>query len=433
MGTLWVARDGETLAPVAVKFSTQTLNASALRRFRREADALERLAHPNIVKLLGHGIEQGTPYIVMELLYGESLRGLIEHRSILAAGEALELLREAASGLATVHELGIVHRDVKPSNLFVCDSAGGRRTVKVIDFGIATGEVLKMETLSATSGLIGSPAYMSPEQARGEQVNHLTDVWALGVVAFQLLTGREPFAAPSLIETLQRICSGSVPRASALAEGLPAGVDELFGKAFARLPEQRFQSVGEFIAALEPLCQGAPLRAAVSLAPPAPAGRTLTTASYNNGLVAERPGAGSAWRGRGVAALLLAGAGLAGALWFTSQPSSDDATSPTAIVAPASAPPSAVSPAPVVAPLGEARPEPVSSVLAASSVPRPPLRSAARARPAAAAPRPPTPPVSSVSIDPVFGLPVSRTDARGSLDSHPAPRGSAGVATDGAR
>lgn len=246
MGAVWLARDNETQRLIAVKVLLErAIDDDAVKRFRREANALEHLDHPHIVRLLDHGVYNRAPFIAMELLDGESLKRFSKRRE-LPALEVLELLRQAAAGLAAAHALGIVHRDVKPSNLFVCHEPGAAR-VKVIDFGIARGDLLELSTQSADSRCIGSPAYMSPEQVRGEHVDQRADLWSLSVVAFKLLTGYEPFAGANVPETLERICSGKAPRASGSGRALPAALDAFFERAFAASVGARFQNVDELL------------------------------------------------------------------------------------------------------------------------------------------------------------------------------------------
>jgi serine/threonine protein kinase len=311
MGAVWVARDLRSDAVVALKLLHYSLaHRVAFRRFRREALALERLNHPNVVRIVAHGVDASAPFIAMELLQGENLRCLIERRGALPSRQALDITRHAASGLGAAHALGIVHRDVKPSNLFLCDGAGAG-TVKVVDFGIAIGELLETDSQSTGTGFIGSPAYMSPEQARAETVDRHADIWSLAVVAFQLLTGREPFAGANVPETLQRICSGQVPLPSLVASGLPLRLDEVFLRAFARKREHRFTDVSQFVDALDAAFAGVPDGAAISLPPVTRAGRTVATVSYVPGLAQL---ATPAWSGsrllRGASLLVLALAGL---------------------------------------------------------------------------------------------------------------------------
>jgi serine/threonine protein kinase len=424
MGTVWEARDVSGSA-VAIKFlSYSVANPAALRRFRREARALEQLNHPNVVRIIDHGLEDNVPFIAMELLNGQSLRSLLQDGP-LPPRQALEVLRDTALGLSAAHALGIVHRDVKPSNLFLCSGDAGSLT-KLIDFGIATGDRFETDSQASTTGMIGSPAYMSPEQARGERLNHSADVWSLAVVAFRMLTGREPFSGANIPETLQRICSGRVPRASEMASGLPAGIDKVFQRAFAAIPGERIASLAELTTALEAVYRAAPNIAATSLTPNK-TGRSDTTISF--GSVAARatrlPGGGRSWW---VAIALMAGA--VAALWRA--PSADDQTvatlpantqerareSPQVAAVPAAVANGAATAVRVVPRASEST-APAASPARKKTAPfKPPSPDTS---PKAAKPEPPTVPSSPLELpssviapelDPVFGLRVSKPDGR---------------------
>jgi serine/threonine-protein kinase len=409
MGAVWIARDTFTDSRVALKLlSHAATHRHASRRFRREAEALARLAAPNVVRILDHGVEGDVPYIAMELLEGESLRAFLERRGPLQVSEALELLAQAAAGLREAHRLGIVHRDVKPSNLFLVRSNSDQAVLKVIDFGIATGELLEQDSHASTTGFVGSPAYMSPEQARGEEVTSSTDVWSLAVVAFQALTGREPFAGANVPDTLQRICSGAPPVPSQAASGLPSALDGVFERAFSARPLERYQSVDDLLTALRTAVQGAEDCAAVSRDVPRPRGRRAETIAY---VPSARPKTTSETAGIKVAWTLATVALVAGLLLLarpstsssSSQPS--QASPPVAIKTQDSEPSvsevnsNGLSPSPAM-PLSAPAPEPH----------RPPRRSAKLPSPLAPAlsPAPSSAPKPEPArFDPVFGLPVA--------------------------
>ncbi len=411
MGTIWVARDAETGAAVALKFLNYTLGSHAsLRRFRREARALERLDHPNVVKMVDHGVEDSTPFIAMELLRGETIRSLLQRQSTLPPFEVVDIVRHAAAGLAAAHALGIVHRDVKPSNLFICTSDDDEALIKVIDFGIATGELLDTEGQSGTTGFIGSPAYMSPEQARAERVDRLADIWSLSVVAFQLLTGREPFNGANLPETLQRICSGQVPRASEMATGLPDGVDELFSRAFAPERSKRFQDVSELVASLESICLTGHKRAAISVRASIGVGRSSTTASFGNTESPPVPRPVTTWKTRALGAAV---AITLGAVSFvTLRRSAADAAPVARTRANASQDASAVTPplSTLAASAALAAEPPRESSAAPKVSPPPRHNSVAKTRADPSANVAPPSSARTVDLDPVFGLPVSGAD-----------------------
>lgn len=413
MGSVWLARDSADGSPLAVKFLSFSLtNRTAQRRFRREGRALQQLDAPNIVKLIRHGLDERSPYIAMELLQGVSLRAHLRSHEVLAPRTTLDVLKQAATGLGAAHAVGIVHRDVKPSNLFLCRSAQSP-LVKVIDFGIATGASLDGETQTSSTGIVGSPAYMSPEQARGEAVSQQADVWALAVVAFEMLTGREPFAGANVPDTFQRICSGTAPRASAMARNLPHALDAVFARAFARKLEDRFTDVFALAAAIEAAYLGAPNLPASPAAPQLLPTRTNTTASFGASIAAVSPKRPRPWTApRSGLALALVLTGLALLAFARPRP-------------PEAARTSAATPATVVAPsasLGKSS-EPVAA--SSRSVPKVAApaavaKAATRLPKAHGLPRPVTAPVTSstrlgapttpVDLDPTFGLPIGNLD-----------------------
>jgi serine/threonine-protein kinase len=281
MGYVWVADDETSEQRVAIKFQAgPRRDAIADRRFRREAQALAQLESPHIVRVLASGTDAGLSYIVMELLHGETLRQRCAARGPVEPARVVAWIREAAEGLGVAHRAGIIHRDVKPSNLFLASTTTGE-VLKIIDFGIAKGHVLDATSDGTASGLIGSPCYMSPEQARGESVDARSDLWALGVVAFQLLSGREPFLGANVPQTLQRICSGSVPRISEFAGDLPPSLDAFFRRAFAADRALRFESAAELAQAFARACEGE--------APQGLVGRSDTTQSIAMQMASVRP------------------------------------------------------------------------------------------------------------------------------------------------
>lgn len=196
MGEVWSAWHVALKREVAVKFlHAQMSDEYARRRFEREAQATASLEHPNIVRILDAGIsEDGQPYYAMELLTGKSLRSLVDEAGPLSQARAVRLLVQCAAGLAEAHQRGIIHRDVKPENLFVCEPGANERA-KVVDFGIA--KVIEADEgepkLSSTGWLAGTPAYMAPEVVRGETVSAESDVYALGGALYFALTGEPPF------------------------------------------------------------------------------------------------------------------------------------------------------------------------------------------------------------------------------------------------
>ncbi len=256
MGSVWLAHDRAENRSVAIKFQTAVLDASSERRFAREADALCRLSCPHVVRFFYAGRERGLSFIVMEHLIGHSLKRRLEQCGRLFPEEVTGLMWQAAIGLGSAHRAGIVHRDVKPSNLFMTVE-DGKDCLKVIDFGIAKGRGLSESTQG--SGTVGSPGYMSPEQALGERVDHRSDVWSLAVVAFTALCGKEPFTAENVPATLDRITRAQARQITREQPDLPPALDAFFARAFVQDPAHRFQSPSELAVHFERACQGVAL------------------------------------------------------------------------------------------------------------------------------------------------------------------------------
>lgn len=226
--------------------------SEVVTRFVREASAAGRIGNPHIVVTYDAGeLASGEPYLFMELLEGSAISALIDARGRLPFELARELVTQAAEALAAAHVAGIVHRDVKPENLFLC--SGQPPFVKVLDFGISkfAPGLDEHRQLTVDGAPMGSPYYMSPEQAFGKRDLDLrTDIYSLGVVLYECVTGEVPFRAESLSELGVKIFEGRYARASEISPELPAGVDELVAKAMAREPSERYQSMDEFRAAL---------------------------------------------------------------------------------------------------------------------------------------------------------------------------------------
>ena len=251
MGVVYRAVDSALGRQVAIKaMSTDLPSDSEFRlRFVREARAVAQLQHPNIITIHELVEEEGTHYIVMELLEGASLSTLIRKRPLELA-EKLSILRQIAAGLQCAHEDGIVHRDLKPSNFFVLRNG----VVKVLDFGVAKigeGELTRAGTV------FGTVEYMSPEQVRGESVDTQADIFSLGVVAYELLTGRNPFRADTLAASVFKILSDEPGSITKQAEGITSGLEDLVFRAIAKKTAARFGSMAEFSEILDAVAQDA--------------------------------------------------------------------------------------------------------------------------------------------------------------------------------
>lgn len=244
MGEVWEARHLQLDAPVAIKFALErrACDPMHLERFRREACALARLDAPEIVRVLDAGDYENHPYLVMELLVGESLKARLDREGRISLENAAAIATKLGRALAVIHRAGMVHRDVTPGNLFLLAPTPElpELRVKILDFGIA--KTVSGDSRITTSGaLIGSPAYMSPEQARTEVVDASSDLWSLAAVLYRCITGHDAFAGPSIADVLFRICAGELPSASKADPSLPTALDGFFARAFARNRQFRFE------------------------------------------------------------------------------------------------------------------------------------------------------------------------------------------------
>jgi tetratricopeptide (TPR) repeat protein len=249
-GDVFRATDTVTGAAVAVKRMIPAGDdPTALDRFRREVRLLSQIDDPHVVRYVAHGVDTaGSACLVVEWLEGEDLAHR-QRRQRLSTAEALEVGRQAAMGLHALHQAGVIHRDVKPANLFLTAGEGGALRVKVIDLGIAraAGEA----TLTSFGVALGTPFYMSPEQARGEErVTHRADVFSLGVVLFELISGRRPYTGNDFFAVLAKIVLQDPPRLAEALPGVPAAIDALVRRAMSKAAEARFGSTRELADAL---------------------------------------------------------------------------------------------------------------------------------------------------------------------------------------
>jgi serine/threonine-protein kinase len=223
----------------------------AQSRFEREAKAAASLRSPHVVQILDHGIWDGTPYIAMELLDGEEFGKRIHRLGRMQPAEVVRIIGEVGRALTKAHAVGIVHRDLKPENIYLVKD-DDREIAKVLDFGIAKATNNAIEGSSTKTGaMLGTPYYMSPEQAQGiKAVDHRSDLWSLGVIVFQALTGRLPFESEALGDLLVRIIVAPVPMPSEFVKDLPPTFDQWWAKASQRDPNMRFQSSKEFCESL---------------------------------------------------------------------------------------------------------------------------------------------------------------------------------------
>lgn len=237
MGVVYKARDTQLDRPVALKFLGSLVDGSEefRQRFQREARAAAQVSHPNILSIYDIGVEQGSTYIAMEYIEGPNLNQYLGQKGKLPVREAINLIVQACEALEAIHQAGIVHRDIKPDNILI--AKGG--LVKLMDFGLAKGYGAR---LTGSHVIMGTPCYMSPEQARGGDVGPKSDIYAIGLVLYELLSGKTVFSDGNVLE---RQILELPPRPSQVVEGIPELLDQIIMKCIAKDPSERFDSAGE--------------------------------------------------------------------------------------------------------------------------------------------------------------------------------------------
>jgi len=254
MGRVWVAEHLTLDTLVVVKFMAKEIadTADGAARFAREASVAAAVKSPHVVQMFDHGVTpDGDAYIVMEMLEGHDLAAHLSKHGPMSPGDVAALVAQVAKALGKAHQVGVIHRDIKPDNIFLCDADGGELFVKLLDFGIAKrDQYLVAGSATTTGAVVGTPYYMSPEQIVGDkEINARTDIWSLGVVAFEAMTGRRPFEGTTVgaitlaIHTGTRRITDHLPNA-------PVALDEWFAKACNRDPKARFQTPREASQAL---------------------------------------------------------------------------------------------------------------------------------------------------------------------------------------
>ncbi len=248
MATIWRAVDEQLDREVAVKILRPQFSSDPgfAARFKQEARSAGGLSHPNIVSVYDYGTDgaDGEQYIVMELVDGRDLSTILRDRGSLSVDDSVRIAIGVASALEVAHRKGIVHRDVKPGNILITD--GG--DVKVTDFGIARAVAEASMTVTGTT--LGSVHYFSPEQARGDEVTGASDVYSLGIVLFEMLTGRRPFEADTAAAVALKRLNEDAPTPTAIGKPQPAGLEAIVMRALAREPADRFPDAGAMAEAL---------------------------------------------------------------------------------------------------------------------------------------------------------------------------------------
>jgi eukaryotic-like serine/threonine-protein kinase len=240
MGVVFRAQDQHLLRNVAIKVMSRDLATSdtARRRFIREARAAAAINHPNVVTI--HSVDEHTPFLVMELLDGESLRDRLRHRPKLELLDVLNIAAQIAAGLAAAHAHGVIHRDIKPGNIMLLDKL---QRVKITDFGLARVALDNAELTSGEMG-IGTPTYMSPEQVKGGKIDARSDLFSLGCVMYAMLRGHSPFQGATPLEVARKVVDGD-PSPPPADENVPGFLTDIIERLLEKSPDNRYQSAAE--------------------------------------------------------------------------------------------------------------------------------------------------------------------------------------------
>jgi serine/threonine-protein kinase len=404
MGVVVAAHHLELDERVAIKFLLPEVldHGEAVARFAREARAAVKIKSEHVAKVTDVGkLENGAPYMVMEYLDGHDLSAWLAQRGALPVEQAVEFVLQACEAIAEAHALGIVHRDLKPANLFVTRRPDGALSVKVLDFGISKMTGLSgpgsAPAMTRTSALMGSPLYMSPEQMQSSRdVDARGDIWALGVILYELISGAPPFVAETMTELVLRVVQGAAPRP--LGErrpDAPPGIEQVIFRCLERDRARRYESIAELATALFPY---APPRARTSverisgvlrasglsasglaLPPSSEQGKLTSAGTAASWGKTANPKARAPWLALGGAGVVLALAGVGWRLTHEVTPAAASATGEPAVVPKA---PATVTATPAVAVSAKASPTPSASALA-------PAVAAPTAAPSASATRDP--------------------------------------------
>jgi serine/threonine-protein kinase len=259
MGSVWVADHAGLRSQVAVKFMSPEMvdKPNLVARFTREAQAAAQIRSAHVVQILDHGLTaDGTPYIAMELLEGESLQRRLKREGKLAPALTATIVGQVCKALAKAHALGIVHRDIKPANIFLLDNGDDEILAKLLDFGVAKQEGGDF-AVTRTNEKVGTPFYMCPEQLiSAKHVDYRADIWSIGVVAYHAMMGQVPFHARSFGDLCLAVSRGVFPLPSQASPPLPMMLDAWFLKALMRDPQKRFDSAKQAAEALDRAVRG---------------------------------------------------------------------------------------------------------------------------------------------------------------------------------
>ncbi len=246
MGIVYKALDPDIDRKVAIKTirfdlaSEETDNEEIMQRFMREAQAAGKLTHPNIITIFDVGREEDLTYIVMQYIEGPSLQRLIAQGEKFSIPDVVKLMEQVCNGLDYAHQNGIVHRDIKPGNILLDNN----KRPYICDFGVARVDT---STLTQSGTAVGTPSYMSPEQVMGKKIDKRSDIFSIGCILYEFLTGRRPFEAESITTVIYKIINEEPPAISEIKKGLPAGFEKIINKALAKDPNERYQNCKQLI------------------------------------------------------------------------------------------------------------------------------------------------------------------------------------------
>ena len=259
MADVYRALDLQTQAFVALKIlrTTHVTDAVSLARFDREAEVQERIRHRNVAALLATGVtDKKEPFLAVELLRGRSLRNVLKAEGRVPPRRAASYAWQALQGLTAIHSIGVLHRDLKPANIMLEPSPGPIERVVLIDFGFATFEGSAKLTLQGT--VVGSLTYIAPERLRGDEADPRTDLYAMGVILFELLTGRPVFQADDDFDLIDMHVHSEPPSLKSIDKALPHALDSVIQVALAKFPAKRFPDAAAMAKALEDAAQQIP-------------------------------------------------------------------------------------------------------------------------------------------------------------------------------